>query len=137
MKRKVTELEKKLLADGWQLSIKAYKGKHSEKVDYYEYTKIFNETPSYIQITPSREKISDYGIISRSVVVNIYVLENIKDKINKLYEYVENLDNPPKEPINVPNSELDEKQELPPMTPEQFDELCEEIEKENKDAKGD
>ena len=41
--------------------------------------------------------------------------------------------NEPGKVVVVPNSELDERQDLPPMTPEQFDELCEEME----NAKGD
>ena len=39
MKRKITELEQKLLDKGWKLECKTYWGKHSQKVDTYEFYK--------------------------------------------------------------------------------------------------
>lgn len=41
MKRKITELEENLTKKGWQLSHKTYVGKHSDKVENYVYTKIY------------------------------------------------------------------------------------------------
>ena len=39
MKRKLTELEQKLINDGWCLTTKRYTGKHNQKILCYEYHK--------------------------------------------------------------------------------------------------
>lgn len=155
MKRKVTDLEQKLIIDGWCLTIKRYEGKHSEKIHCYEYHKtsdIRNNGKSYeqvIQLDQKRSQIVNYGIAN----IQINYLDDdelmlIRFLFFELKKYVQGLGVVVKGwictklteekgtiiPINVPNSELDEKQELPPMTPEQFDEMCQEMENEN--AKG-
>ena len=144
MKRKTTELEKKLLEDGWCLTIKRYTGKHSEKIHCYEYHKtsdLRNNGKSYeqiIELDQKRSQIVKYGIANIQInYLDDAELTLIRFLFLELRHYVERLtkvEEPKVVSVNVPNSELDERQELPPMTPEQFDEMCQEMEKEN--AKG-
>ena len=144
MKRKTTELEKKLLEDGWCLTIKRYTGKHSEKIHCYEYHKtsdLRNNGKSYeqiIELDQKRSQIVNYGIANIQInYLDDAELTLIRFLFLELRHYVERLtkvEEPKVVSVNVPNSELDERQELPPMTPEQFDEMCQEMEKEN--AKG-
>ena len=149
MKRKITELENKLIEDGWCLTIKRYTGKHSEKTHRYEYHKtsdIRNNGKCYeqiIELDTKRSQIVNYGIAN--IQIN-YLDRNELDLIRFLFlelrhyveritirkateEEKEELKKALQEPrVVVPNSELDERQDLPPMTPEQFDELCQEME---------
>lgn len=139
MKRKVTDLEQKLINDGWCLTIKRYTGKHSEKTHCYEYHKISdirNNGKSYeqiIELDQKRSQIVNYGIANIQInYLDRDELDLIRFLFLELRHYVERLtkvEEPKVATVNVPNSELDEKQELPPMTPEQFDELCQEMEK--------
>ena len=136
MKRQITELENKLIEDGWCLTIKRYAGKHSEKTHRYEYHKISdlrNNGKSYeqiIELDQKRSQIVNYGIAN----IQINYLDNdelmlIRFLFLELRHFVEHLEKKTVDPIDVPNDELEEKQKLPPMTPEQFDELCKENEK--------
>lgn len=140
MKRKITDLEQKLINDGWCLTIKRYTGKHSEKTCSYEYHKIadlrhdgekFNQI---IKLDQKRAQIVNYGIANVCIdYLNDDELMFVRSLFLSLRLYVERIEsldrsNEPLKPI-VPNSELDERQGLQPMTPEQFDELCEEMEK--------
>lgn len=151
MKRKVTDLEQKLINDGWCLAIKRYTGKHSEKTHCYEYHKtsdITNNGKSYeqvIQLDQKRSQIVNYGISNIQIdyldreeldLIRFLFLElrHFVERTEKEIFYSTEIDPPRYIGPNVPNSELDEKQELPPMTPEQFDEMCQEMENEN--AKG-
>ena len=162
MKRKITELENKLIEDGWCLTIKRYTGKHSEKTHRYEYHKtsdIRNNGKCYeqiIELDQKRSQIVNYGIANIQInYLDREELDLIRFLFLELRHYVERLLNPlppeelskedleklkkdeqtnewlKKDSVNVPNSELDERQDLPPMTPEQFDELCQEMEKNN------
>ena len=141
MKRKITELEQKLLENGWYLANKRYTGKHSEKTLCYEYQKtsdLRNDNKVYdlfINLDLKRSQIVKYG------VANLFIERMTEEELTivrfiflELRKFVESLTKVEEPKVNVPNSELDEKQELPPMTPEQFDELCQEMEKDN--AKG-
>ena len=141
MKRKITELEQKLLENGWYLANKRYTGKRSEKTLCYEYQKtsdLRNDNKVYdlfINLDLKRSQIVKYG------VANLFIERMTEEELTivrfiflELRKFVESLTKVEEPNVNVPNSELDEKQELPPMTPEQFDELCQEMEKTN--AKG-
>ena len=141
MKRKITELERKLLENGWYLANKRYTGKRSEKTLCYEYQKtsdLRNDNKVYdlfINLDLKRSQIVKYG------VANLFIERMTEEELTivrfiflELRKFVESLTKVEEPKVNVPNSELDEKQELPPMTPEQFDELCQEMEKTN--AKG-
>lgn len=170
MKRKTTELEQKLINDGWCLTIKRYTGKHSEKTHCYEYHKtsdLRNNGKSYeqiIELDQKRSQIVNYGIANIQInyldreeldLIRFLFLElrHFVERVEKEIFYSTEIDPPryiggkdiseeekqkmlnslnePGKVVVVPNSELDEKQELPPMTPEQLDELCQEMEKEN------
>ena len=78
MKRKITELENKLIEDGWCLTIKRYTGKHSEKTHRYEYHKtsdIRNNGKCYeqvIELDQKRSQIVNYGIAN----IQINYLDN-------------------------------------------------------------
>lgn len=146
MKRKVTDLEQKLINDGWYLANKRYTGKRSEKTLCYEYHKtsdLRNDNKTYdlfIQLDQKRSQIVKYG------VANLFMermgseeLMIVRFLFLELRHYVERLTKPPivltkENSCVIPISELDEREELPPMTPEQFDEMCQEMENEN--AKG-
>ena len=141
MKRKITELEQKLLDNDWYLANKRYTGKRSEKTLCYEYQKtsdLRNDNKVYdlfINLDLKRSQIVKYG------VANLFIERMTEEELTivrfiflELRKFVESLTKVEEPKVNVPNSELDEKQELPPMTPEQFDELCQEMEKTN--AKG-
>lgn len=68
MKRKITDLEQKLIDDGWYLNLKRYFGKHSEKIECYEYEKtsdLRNNGKTYdyfIELDQKRSQIVKYGI---------------------------------------------------------------------------
>ena len=159
MKRKITELENKLIEDGWCLTIKRYTGKHSEKTHRYEYHKtsdIRNNGKCYeqiIELDQKRSQIVNYGIANIQInYLDRDELDLIRFLFLELRHYVERVEqesitkivvkdiseedkqkmlnslNEPGKIVVVPNSELDERQDLPPMTPEQFDELCQEME---------
>lgn len=135
MKRKITELEQKLLENGWHLTIKRYTGKHSEKILSYEYHKtsdLRNDNKVYdlfINLDLKRSQIVKYG------VANLFIERMTEEELTivrfiflELRKFVERLTKVEETKVNVPNSELDERQELGAMTPEQFDELCKENE---------
>lgn len=136
MKRKVTDLEKKLINDGWCLTTKRYTGKHSQKILCYEYHKtsdLRNDNKTYdlfIQLEQKRAQIVKYGI------ANLFMEQMSEDELTlvrflflELRHYVERLTEKEKPlVVNVPNSDYDERVEIAPMTPEQFDELCKENE---------
>ena len=71
MKRKVTELEQKLLDKGFRLSYKTYGGKHSQYVDEYHY---LGEQNFY------DEELD----INTSVLVKV-ILNSKKDKILAIF----------------------------------------------------
>lgn len=144
MKRKITDLEQKLINDGWCLALKRYSGKHSDKTLCYEYHKtsdLRNNGKTYeqiIKLDQKRSQIVDYGI--RNVVIdflNDQELCLIRFLHLELKHFVEKVSK--REPRNIkpllnkPSQNdwlYDERQELPPMNDEQFDELCKEMENE-------
>ena len=143
MKRKVTELEQKLIDDGWCLTTKRYTGKHSQKILCYEYHKtsdLRNDNKTYdlfIQLDQKRSQIVKYGIANLFVErMGSEELMIVRFLFLELRHYVERLTEK-REPrqidplLNKPsdrNWEYNESEELAPMTPEQFDELCKEHE---------
>ena len=136
MKRRVTEIESKILNDGWCLTIKRYTGKYSQKILCYEYHKtsdLRNDNKTYdlfIHLNQKRSQIVKYGI------KNLFIEEMTSEELTivrflflELRHYVERLTEKEKPlVVNVPNSDYDERVEIAPMTPEQFDELCKEKE---------
>lgn len=183
MKRKITELERKLINDGWCLALKRYSGKHSDKILCYEYHKtsdLRNNGKTYeqiIKLDQKRSQIVDYGI--KNVVVDFLndqelcllrflhlELKHFVERVSKReprdakplfynpfepykpyepsendwlkerekYYKIEDILKEPKEKtcIKVCINNYDERQELPPMNDEQFDELCKEMENEQR-----
>lgn len=129
MKRKITDLEKKLLENGYILVGKDYSGKHSEKTNFYTY----KSGSGVIKIDYTRTKVVDFALTGYFIVgvVSGRDLAILNSEYKELENFVTSLTNSyTKETTNVPNSELDEREELGSMTPEQFDELCQEKEKE-------
>lgn len=135
MKRKITDLEQKLIENGWQLTNKHYTGKHSEKILCYEYHKtsdLRNDNKVYdlfINLDQKRSQIVKYGIKNLSIdYMSEEELLIVRFLFLELRHFVEKLTKKEEPQVVVPNSEYDERQDLPPMTPEQFDEMCQEME---------
>ena len=138
MKRKITNLEQKLINDGWCLTIKRYIGKHSEKTFCYEYHKtsdLRNESKTYeqiIKLDQKRSQIVDYGIKSVFVdFLNDQELTFVRSLFLMLRLYVEKLTE------NVWWQDMELKQDngkplsldnIEPLTNDEIVELCEEIE---------
>ena len=137
MKRKNTELDQKLIENGWYLTNKRYTGKHSEKTQCYEYVKtsdLRNDNKTYdlfILLDTKRSQIVNYGIKNVSFdylgEIELCSLRFLHLELRHFIERLTQVDKPLV--VNVPNSEYDEQVEIAPMTPEQFDELCKENEK--------
>lgn len=84
MKRKITELEQILLNDGWYLISKSYKGKHSEKTDFYDYKKCLPYDKdlgldSVVRLNADRTKVINYCI------PNVNVAEMTKEQHEELH----------------------------------------------------
>ena len=139
MKRKVTDLEQKLINDGWCLAIKRYTVKHSEKTLCYEYHKtsdIRHNGKTYeqiIRLDQKRADIVNYGIANlvlefmgdEELTFARFLFIELKHYVNRLLEKP----NYQKSDVVVPSDE-EMQEKLPPMTFEQLDELN--AEKENK-----
>ena len=143
MKRKITELEQKLLENGWYLANKRYTGKRSEKTLCYEYQKtsdLRNDNKVYdlfINLDLKRSQIVKYGVAnlfmermgSEELMIVRFLFLELRHYVERLTEKREPR---PIDPLlNKPsdrNWEYNESEELAPMTPEQFDELCKEHE---------
>ena len=98
MKRKITNLEQRLIDDNWCLAIKRYTGKHSEKILCYEYHKtsdLRHDNKNYdlfIRLDQKRSQITKYGI--KNLVVETLddeELTHIRFVFLELRHYVERL----------------------------------------------
>lgn len=92
MKRKVTELEQKLIDSGYTLCFKSYIGKHSQFTEYYEYSKFEQFDPLFyvrcvVRLDPKRTKIKFYGI---DYPKTIFSKDLVKD-LNSLLEKIESI----------------------------------------------
>ena len=140
MKRKVTELEQKLINDGWCLTIKRYTGKHSEKILCYEYHKLGDFRCDkkvfdlFITLDQKRSQITDYGILNlhmeRLTEDDLLVIRFV---IVELRHYIKRVTEPhivvtEEKGCTIPLEEPYDFEKREPMTPEQFDELCQEKE---------
>ena len=146
MKRKITDLEQRLIDKGYYLSHKHYGGRKSEKTISYMYV----NKNAFVKLDNKREQVIDYGLLNyhameltrmelKGIELLLNMVENdisereprkivicdISDE--KKEELLKEL-NKPHKTIFIPNSEYDEKKELGEMTFEQFDELCKEKE---------
>lgn len=143
MKRKITSLEQKLIENGWCLTNKRYKGKHSEKTLSYEYHKtsdLRNDNKVYDQVIildQKRSQIVNYGI--KNVYFDFFGDQELcllRFLHLELRHFIEKLTvREPREIkplLNQPSEnewELKEKANVTPLTPEELDELCKEKEK--------
>ena len=124
MKRKTTDLEQKLISKGYYLSHKTYGGKKSQKTLFYYY---INKN-SFVKLDSKREKVVTYGLLNyHAMELTRLELQGIQIVLDMLESEIE-----PKQVV-TPNSyqvpsEYNEQEELGAMTPEQFDELCQEHE---------
>lgn len=137
MKRKTTDLERKLIEKGYYLSHKTYGGKKSQKTLFYYYT----NKNSFIKLDSKREKVVTYGLLNyHAMELTEMELQGIKIVLDMIKaEFVNSSSEKQEKVLGIPPlpikecqapSEFDEQEELGAMTPEQFDELCQEKEKE-------
>lgn len=82
MKRKTTELEQKLIANGWYLTLKRYSGKRSQFTQSYEYHHDNNGHKEVIYLDKKRESVIKFGI--SDVKVEVLTKEELHE-IHKLY----------------------------------------------------
>ena len=140
MKRKVTELEQKLIENGWYLTTKRYTGRGSNKILCYEYQKtsdIRNNGKTYKQIIRLNQKrtyVVGCGIANLQIeYLNDDELMVIRFVFFELRKFVERLSDNHDHSKDIVDYALYPSEELPrekrqPMTFEQADELNEEIE---------
>ena len=87
MKRKITELEQKLIKKGLKLESKVYSKKDNKKIDKYIYggvielEKIHCLVQPEVELDPKREKI----LVIRLRIYNDYIDKDILDMINEEY----------------------------------------------------
>lgn len=95
MKRKTTNLEQRLINDGWCLSLKRYTGKHSQKTFCYEYSKNIDDQEHIIVLNPKRTNVVKFGIANVHIdFVSKETLANIHQLYLELKEFVETLKTP-------------------------------------------
>ena len=98
MKRKITELEQKLIENGWKLVCKSYSGKHSEKTEHYEYCKVETLKPQninygqLIKLNAKRTEIIDYGLLNVSFeLLNEQLLVTLRVMLRNLHSFVDEI----------------------------------------------
>ena len=105
MNRNVTELEQKLINDGWYLSFKSYQGKHSEKTLCYEYHKtadlrLENKTfDQVIKLDTKREHVVNYGVLNPDIeLLDQDTMTFVRGLFITLRDYVARITNEEKSP---------------------------------------
>ena len=134
MKRKITILEQRLIESGFVLSFKAYHGKHSEKTLSYSYVK----NNWLVELDQKREKIIRFSMVNVGFsTMDFKQLLALNNAFHELNCFIANLVETTKQVSGAElvqsihdavDHELEPKQKLPPMTPEQLDELNQEKE---------
>lgn len=137
MKRKTTKLEGKLIENGYILSFKNYQGKHSEKTLSYTYLK----GEMFIELDQKREKIINYGLLNVNFPsFTLLELDTLTEDFDNLDTFVKNLqyqsdnnfEQEQKKFFVVEDDDPSDSEQTPNgMTPEQWDELCQEKEKQH------
>lgn len=87
MKRKITELEQKLLDNDYKLAGKQYSGKHSEKTYCY----IYQNGNNAIKIDHTRTKVLDFSIGVVNGIIDKTALLVLNTKFKALNEFVASL----------------------------------------------
>ena len=134
MKRKTTQLEKRLLDNGYYLSHKSYSGRKSEKTLSYTYVC----QNKFVRLDYKREKVITYGLLNyHAMELGEMELQGISLALSKVKNDIDYCNGWRKitpswffdrNANGVPPSEMNEQEELGAMTPEDFDELCQEHE---------
>lgn len=98
MKRKITELEQKLIDNGWKLINKTYSGKRSEKTNNYVYFKtetLTSQNINYgqlIKLNAKRTEIVDYGLLNVSCdLLNEQLLVTLRVMLRNLHSFVDEI----------------------------------------------
>jgi hypothetical protein len=95
MKRKTTQLEKRLLDNGYYLSHKSYSGRKSEKTLSYTYVK----ENKFIRLDYKREKVITYGLTNyHAMELTEMELQGIKLLLNFIKSDLESGENDNGEP---------------------------------------
>ena len=89
MKRKITELEQKLLDNGWVLTSKEYCGNHSQFTKHYQYYKII-DLPHFsygvrVRLDKKRVKVLSYEVEEQYD----YISKKELDDYKQVFEIVE------------------------------------------------
>ena len=89
MKRKITELEQKLLENDYYLLGKQYSGKHSEKTQYF----IYINGNNVIKLDYTRTKVIDFGLGNLNIGASLdkTTLLVLNTKFKALNEFVASL----------------------------------------------
>ena len=135
MKRKVTDLEQKLIQNDFRLLGKEYGGKHSQKTVSY----IYQRGDEYIKLDHTRTRVIGFFFEHRTLTINQTTLLMLNAQFKGLNDFVSSLIETPKKVsgetlVNEIHDALDRElpqEKLPPMTPEQLDELNQEKEQAN------
>lgn len=98
MKRKITELEQKLIDNGWKLINKTYSGKRSEKTNNYVYFKtetLTSQNINYgqvIKLNAKRTGIVDYGLLNVSCeLLNDLTLMTFRIMLTNLRSFIKEI----------------------------------------------
>lgn len=123
MKRKITDLEQRLIDKGYYLSHKHYGGRKSEKTISYMYV----NKNAFVKLDNKREKVVDYGLLNyHAMELTRIELLGINITLDMIAKDIKQ--EPMKDYYVITPSDFDESDELGDMTFEQFDELCKEKE---------
>lgn len=89
MKRKITEIEQKLLENDYYLLGKQYSGKHSEKTQYF----IYINGNNVIKLDYTRTKVIDFGLGNLNIGASLdkTALLVLNTKFKALNEFVASL----------------------------------------------
>lgn len=121
MNRKITELEQRLINNGYRLSHKQYGGRHSEKTLSYYYVK----NDQFVRLDYKREQVLSLGLTNYQCrELTRMECEGIR---LKLYNIEQDIHREPTLCVSTPNDNDEEIVDyIKSSTPEQLDELCKE-----------
>jgi len=85
MKRKTTNLEQRLIENGFSLSHKTYKGKDKKRTEFYVYKGTLDNYTIRVYLDYKREKLDHYVI--ENTLPSLIVRENL-DALERVYEHI-------------------------------------------------
>lgn len=128
MKRKITDLEQRLINKGYRLAHKEYGGRKSEKTLSYYYIK----DDQFVRLNYKRDEVVSLGLLNycRNHLTK-YDIDGLRIRIYNIEQDIKEQEPKETKPqIFVPCDDDEQVVEyIGSMTPEQFDELCQEMEK--------